>query len=60
MSDCSIKQRAEVIQQALKDTDAAVGEAGSALLAHWMVNDCKSDPLALLQLLDVEVYTGVV
>jgi hypothetical protein len=55
---CSIKQRAEVIQQLLQDRDAAVADAAAKMLAHWLAQDCGSDPLQLLQLLDVETYAG--
>jgi hypothetical protein len=55
---CSIKQRAEVIQQLLQDRDAAVADAAAKMLAHWLAQDCSGDPLQLLQLLDVETYTG--
>jgi hypothetical protein len=55
---CSIKQRAEVIQQLLQDRDAAVADAAAKMLAHWLAQDCAGDPLQLLQLLDVETYTG--
>lgn len=54
----SIKQRAAIIQQLLQDRDAAVAEAADKMLAHWLDRDCGSDPLHLLQLLDVETYTG--
>lgn len=55
---CSIKQRAEVIQHVLLDKDAAVAEAGAEMLANWLQQDCGCDPLKLLQMLDVETYTG--
>eukprot|EP00775_Hariotina_reticulata_P011494 gene11494-11637_t len=53
----SIKQRAEVIQQVLQDRDAVVTEAAGRMLGEWLNRDCRSDPLQLLQLLDVETYT---
>lgn len=55
---CSIKQRAEVIQHVLLDKESTVAEAGAELLAHWLQQDCQGDPLKILQLLDVETYTG--
>jgi len=56
---CSIEQRARIIQQLLQDRDASVAEAAARMLAHWLEQDCGGDPLKLLQLLDVETYTGV-
>lgn len=53
----SIEQRAGVVQQLLRDRDGGVADAAAKLLAHWLAHDCGGDPLALLQLLDVETYT---
>jgi hypothetical protein len=35
-----------------------VADAAAKMLAHWLAQDCGGDPLQLLQLLDVETYTG--
>jgi hypothetical protein len=48
------------LQQLLQDRDASVADAGRAVLAQWLERDCGGDPLLLLQLLDVETYTGTV
>lgn len=47
-----------MLQQLLQDRDASVAEAGRSVLAQWLERDCGGDPLQLLQLLDVETYTG--
>lgn len=55
---CSILQRATIMQKLLQDRDSSVAEAGRSMLAEWLVVHCKGDPLQLLEMLDVETYTG--
>lgn len=45
--------------QVLTDRDELVTDAAAKLLGAWLAADCGGDPLALLQLLDVETYPGV-
>lgn len=57
---CSIKLRTVILQRGLADRSVAVSKECFKLLKdEWLIKCCNSDPLELLQFLDVETYESV-